>query len=33
MSGYAVLEPTEYKDKKNLIAKFEAAYGSMVLVI
>ena len=28
MSGYAVLERDEYKDKKNLIAKFEAAYGS-----
>ena len=28
MSCYSVLEREEYKDKKNLIAKFEAAYGS-----
>ena len=29
MSGYSsVLELEEYKDKKNLIAKFETAYGS-----
>jgi DNA-directed RNA polymerase sigma subunit (sigma70/sigma32) len=29
MSGYErVLEREEYKDKKNLIAKFEAAFGN-----